>query len=369
MENISKKSEILFLYETSYNIPNGDPFTGEQRYDEETKKILVSDVRMKRYVRDYLSTKENVHIYIQKKDASTVTEETKEDENSNAENEDKKGSGSARRIDELIKHFKLELEAKQKELEAKVDETLKVPSKDIFGRQEESDTKKQKDKKAKVSFSQAEFVMKKCIDVRLFGGISTKKTDAINLTGPVQFALLNPSFNKIKFKIHQNTSVLESKQGNKQGAIATTTLVPYSLIQIHGWLNPKVAETTEMTEDDLKLMFEGLWYGTSGDGSSHSRSKVGQNSVLLLEIVYAQNNQKIYGVDRLIKLTPKDNKKGEELRSMDDYQLDFSKLIEVANSDKVDKIKFYTEIEAIKSELFNKNKFEQIEFEQKTDDQ
>ena len=32
-----KKSEILFLYETSYNIPNGDPFTGEQRYDEETR--------------------------------------------------------------------------------------------------------------------------------------------------------------------------------------------------------------------------------------------------------------------------------------------------------------------------------------------
>ena len=29
-----KKSEILFLYETSYNIPNGDPFTGEQRYDD-----------------------------------------------------------------------------------------------------------------------------------------------------------------------------------------------------------------------------------------------------------------------------------------------------------------------------------------------
>lgn len=54
MENELKKSEILFLYETSYNIPNGDPFTGEQRYDEETKKILVSDVRMKRYVRTYL---------------------------------------------------------------------------------------------------------------------------------------------------------------------------------------------------------------------------------------------------------------------------------------------------------------------------
>lgn len=34
-----KKSEILFLYETSYNVPNGDPFTGEQRYDDETKRF------------------------------------------------------------------------------------------------------------------------------------------------------------------------------------------------------------------------------------------------------------------------------------------------------------------------------------------
>ena len=37
MSNL-KKSEILFLYESTYNIPNGDPFTGEQRYYEETKK-------------------------------------------------------------------------------------------------------------------------------------------------------------------------------------------------------------------------------------------------------------------------------------------------------------------------------------------
>lgn len=62
-----KKSEILFLYETSYNIPNGDPFTGEQRYDEETKKILVSDVRIKRFIRTYLEDIENEHIYVSDK--------------------------------------------------------------------------------------------------------------------------------------------------------------------------------------------------------------------------------------------------------------------------------------------------------------
>jgi CRISPR-associated protein Csh2 len=152
-----------------------------------------------------------------------------------------------------------------------------------------------------------------------------------------------------------------SKDTNTQGSIGTTTLVPYSLMQIHGWVNPKVAEKTNMTKDDLNRMYKGLWYGTSGDGSSHSRSKVGQNSVLLLEIEYAKTNQKIYGADRLIKIEPKDDKKGEQLRSMDDYKLDFTKLFEAANSDKVEKIKFYTEIESIKLELKGNPKFEMFE--------
>jgi len=321
MDTIVKKSEILFLYETSYNIPNGDPFTGEQRYDEETKKILVSDVRIKRFVRDYLTLKGH-DIYIKQKE--NAVQEVDDSDNTEAISDNKNGSGSARRIDELIKQF-------GKELEAARSQEKKTP------------------------FSEALFVMKRCIDVRLFGGISTKKTDAVNLTGPVQFALLNPSFNKIEMKIHQNTSVFESKQTKKQGAIATTTLVPYSLIQIHGWINPKVAEKTGMTIDDLNLLFEGLWYGTSGDGSSHSRSKVGQSSVLLLEIIYAENHQKIYGVDKLIQLNLKEGKKGEQLRSMDDYDLDFSKLIEVIKSNKVEQVNFYTEIENLKDLIQDKS--------------
>jgi CRISPR-associated protein Csh2 len=41
------------MYESTYSVPNGDPFTGEQRYDDETRKILVSDVRIKRFIHDY----------------------------------------------------------------------------------------------------------------------------------------------------------------------------------------------------------------------------------------------------------------------------------------------------------------------------
>ena len=307
-----KKTEILFLYETSYNIPNGDPFTGEQRYDEETKKILVSDVRMKRYIRTYFEEK-GEPIYVSEKTGAGKTD----------------SKGVITWIAENRNPHKL----------------LDIAE-----------------------------LLKEQIDVRLFGGISTLGEDAKKIkidgkemknghtqfTGPVQFALLNPSLNEVNLRMHQNTTHFTSKAENTQGSIGTTTLVPYSLVQIHGWVNPKVAEKTGMTADDLKLMYEGLWYGTSGDGSSHSRTKVGQNSVLLLEIEYSENNQKIYGVDRLIKLKPKDDKKGEQLRSMDDYELDFSKLYQVAATGKVDKIKFYSEIDSIKSELAGKPKFESI---------
>jgi CRISPR-associated protein Csh2 len=312
MTNQVKKSEILFLYETSYNIPNGDPFTGEQRYDEETKKILVSDVRMKRYVRTYFEEK-GLPIYVSEKTGAGKT--------------DSKGVLSwiaeNRNPNRLLNIAEL---------------------------------------------------LKEQIDVRLFGGISTLGDEAKKIkvdgnemknghtqfTGPIQFALLNPSLNEVNLRMHQNTTHFTSKAENTQGSIGTTTLVPYSLVQIHGWVNPKVAEKTGMTVKDLILMFEGLWYGTSGDGSSHSRSKVGQNSVLLLEIEYSENNQKIYGVERLIKLKPKDDKKGEQLRSMDDYDLDFSELLKAASTEKVEKIKFYTEIDSIKSQLAGNPKFEAI---------
>ncbi len=309
-----EKSEILFLYETSYNIPNGDPFTGEQRYDEETKKILVSDVRIKRFIRTYLEDVKNLSIYVS----------------------EKTGAG-------------------------------KTDSKNVLKWLAEN-----RNENALTDIGE---ILKEQIDVRLFGGISTLKDDEtskikvsgnsctnghVQFTGPVQFALLNPSLNEVDLRMHQNTTHFTSSESNAQGSIGTTTLVPYSVMQIHGWVNPKVAETTGLTPADLKLMYEGLWYGTSGEGSSFSRSKVGQNSVLLVEIIYAESNKKIYGADRLISIKPKNEKKGETIRSMDDYDFDFSKLTELQNDDRIAKVRYYTEIPKIEEELIKNNKFEKM---------
>lgn len=330
MDNtINQKSEILFLYESTYSIPNGDPFTGEQRYDEETKKILVSDVRIKRFIRDYLEEVEKEPIYVS----------------------DKTGAG-------------------------------KTDAKNVLAW---IATHRNPDKKTDIGE-----ILKEQIDVRLFGGISTLdekpkldkvdkegnvvknaegkkvqqqyKNGHVQFTGPVQFALLNPSLNEIDLRMHQNTTHFTSKADNTQGSIGTTTVVPYGIIQIHGWVNPRSAEQTGMTAEDKTKMFKALWQSVN---DINTRSKSNQNSTLLIEIVYAKPQDKIYGVDRLVKITPKNGKTSEQIRSMDDYDFDFSELTDLQENPKVSEIRYYTDIDKFANEFSKFDKFKSMAFYKK----
>ncbi|RJQ61559.1 MAG: type I-B CRISPR-associated protein Cas7/Csh2 [Stygiobacter sp.] len=308
MSTIKTKSEILFLYESTYSIPNGDPFTGEQRYDEETKKILVSDVRIKRFIRDYLFEQKD-------ENGKHVYEIYVWNDQSQAEG---KESGSAARMKALKKKYENDVSIKT---ENKID-ALKL--------------------------------LQKCIDVKLFGGISTEEKDSVNLTGPIQFALLNPSLNEVELRMHQNTSVFVSSVEKSRGSIGTTTVVPYAINQIHGWINPYSAAHTNLTNDDVMVMLEAMWDSIN---NANTRTKSNQNSLLLLQIVYSEPNKKLYGLDRLITIDTKD-KKGEQLRSIEDYDFEFEKLIAVANSDSVSKILYHSEVAKINVALAGKTKFE-----------
>lgn len=305
MENFNlpvEKSEILFLYESSYSVPNGDPFTSEQRYDEETKKVLVSDVRIKRFIRDYFDERgEQVYVIDKRIEGA------------------KEGSGAALRM-KLLRE------------ELKNDESVLTKGK--------PDSLK---------------LMRKCIDVRLFGGISTEGGDAVNLTGAIQFALLNPSLNKVDLRMHQNTSVFASSGEKTRGAIGTTTVVPYSLNQIHGWINPFSAVHTGLTQEDIDAMFKALWVSIN---NANTRSKSNQNSLLLAQIVYENADKKLYGADRLVEINKeKTDKQDEQIRSSEDYVLNFDELKKAAKNPSVKQINFYTESEKIKRELQDAEKF------------
>ncbi len=306
-----EKSELLFLYESTFSMPNGDPFTGEQRLDEETKRILVSDVRIKRFVRDFF-VDTGRHIFV-RNDRENV-KEIKEGEAGSAE------SGAAARYNTLEKNA--------------------------------------------AKGTSAHDILTSLIDVRLFGGISTKKGNAINLTGPVQFSLLNPSLNAVDLRMHQNTSVFASSTDKGRGAIGTTTVVPYALCQIHGWINPFVARQTGLTEDDISALLAALWHSIN---LANTRTKSNQNSLLLLQVVYADVTRKLYGLDRLVKLVcgERDGSplRGEQLRSFDDYSLDFSDLFAAVEraGDFVQEVRFYTESDTLRAQLEGRAKFKALE--------
>jgi len=89
-EIYSKNSEVLFLYDAHLTNPNGDPDDENRpRFDYDTNRNLVSDVRLKRYIRDYLQNK-GKEIFVSKVNDQTVdaTERIKSTFGKNVSEED-----------------------------------------------------------------------------------------------------------------------------------------------------------------------------------------------------------------------------------------------------------------------------------------
>ena len=73
----AKQSEILFLWDAKMTNPNGDSLNDNApRFDEVDRKAIVSDVRVKRTIRDDLQTRQNETIFVNNSE-SVVSAETR----------------------------------------------------------------------------------------------------------------------------------------------------------------------------------------------------------------------------------------------------------------------------------------------------
>lgn len=285
------KKEFLFLYDAKDCIPNGDPFTGEQRFDEDTQQALVSDVRLKRYIRDFIDDNYNDEIVFYSNKGSKTT------------------TGSRA----------MELSC----------ETMEIKD------------KKGKKKETFDDLKNLEQLKTKCIDVRLFGTVVAGKEGQYNTqaTGAVQFKLFNRTLNKVFLPTTQNTSIMVSDEKNKQGSIATFSFLPYGLFSCIGYFNPTTAEENLVKDTDLEKMQIALWNEIN---LKNTRSKTGQQSRLFIEIEYNDNYYKIPDIEYSITLK---NEKKFKYRQFDDIKsdLDFSKLEEFLDSSEslIDNIKIY----------------------------
>lgn len=73
--------EILYLYDASFSNPNGDPDEENRpRMDYERGINLISDLRLKRYIRDYFCDFKGLDIYVRKVNDQPVTAEKRVEE-------------------------------------------------------------------------------------------------------------------------------------------------------------------------------------------------------------------------------------------------------------------------------------------------
>lgn len=295
MSEIKNRSELVFLYDIKDANPNGDPLDeNKPRIDEETKTNIVTDVRLKRTIRDYLMKFKGEEIFVRE-----IT--------------DNKGN---------IQDAKLRAKDFLKDV-------IDIDSKDFCEQKNIIQNK----------------IVNNCIDIRLFGATipldltikegnkSKNITGSITLTGPVQFRM-GRSSHKVEMKHIKGTGAFASKAGATQKTFREEDILPYSLISFYGIINENAAKDTSLSEEDINLLLDGMWNGTK---NLISRSKAGQMPRLLLKVNYKDNGYHIGDLDKLIEIKDIDKINQEKIRDISEIELNAEELVETLNRNK-DKI-------------------------------
>lgn len=207
MAEINNRIDFVYLFDVQGGNPNGDPDAGNlPRVDAETGMGLVTDVCLKRKVRNYVQVA---------KDLSDG-------------------------YDIFIKEKAV--------LNSEIDKA-----------HDDEDVKKAKDKTAAARL----FMCKNYYDIRTFGAVMSTGKNAGQVRGPIQFTFAR-SIDPIATAEHSITrmAVATEKEAEKQNGDNRTmgrkATVPYGLYVCHGFISASLAKQTGFSEEDLELFFEAL---------------------------------------------------------------------------------------------------------------
>lgn len=211
---LNHRYDFLLLFDVEDGNPNGDPdFDNQPRFDPETFQGLVSDVSLKRKVRDYVYAL-------------------------------KSSNGSIETGYDIYVLQGSSLESRQK------------LAFDHLGYQE---TDADRD-----SVSQArQWMCGNFFDVRAFGAVmSTKKFNCGQVRGPVQLTFAR-SFDRVLSSDHGITRVAYTTEEKTAASKGTTEMgskhtVAYGLYRCHGFVNPHLASQTGFSQGDLAVLWKAL---------------------------------------------------------------------------------------------------------------
>ncbi|MDP9839193.1 CRISPR-associated protein Csd2 [Neorhizobium huautlense] len=227
MTTLANRYDFVLIFDVTNGNPNGDPDAGNlPRLDPETNKGLVSDVSLKRKIRNYVELarekQDGFHIYVQE---GAIL------------NEKHRLAYKALRPDDPKASKDAKLNPK--------DDTEAVQLRD--------------------------FMCRNFFDVRTFGAVMSTSINAGQVKGPVQLTFANsvepimPLEISITRMAATNEAEKKQKAEGDDGSERTDNrtmgrkhIVPYGLYVAHGFISAKFAERTGFSQGDLDLLFEAL---------------------------------------------------------------------------------------------------------------
>lgn len=300
---VENRSEIAILWDAELCNPNGDPLADDRpRRNDVTKRGIVTDVRMKRYIRDQLSD-DGHDIFIR----AAETEE-----------------GERMRRDELL------LDAF--EGVASVDDIDEIS--ELFGGNQIGDV-----------------FLDTLTDVRYFGvtlSFSGDKDDIEDdqeafygaateelpprIEGPVQFSH-GRSLHPVHIAEHAEklAPIVQGKTGKEQGTFADDYRINYGMYAMHGVVNENAAADARLGDRDVKRLDNTIWRSLTNQ--TLTRSKFGQTPRLYIRVQYSDSSYYDGSLRNAFELD-ESSKDHAELETVDDLAVDISGLVQALETRK-----------------------------------
>ncbi|MCI7403487.1 MULTISPECIES: type I-C CRISPR-associated protein Cas7/Csd2 [unclassified Pyramidobacter] len=241
MSELKNRYEFVLLYDVQDGNPNGDPDLGNQpRMDLETGYGLVTDVCLKRKVRNYVMLtqggREGYDIFVKEKAVLN-----------NMIEEEWKGASGGR----TPKEVKAAKETQKVEDEARKRLCKRYYDIRTFGAvlstgDSKSDKENKEDEKSKDNTKDK-------------NGGKNLKMSAGQVRGPIQLTF-SRSYDPIVVAEHSITrmAVTNEKDVDKERTMGRKYTVPYALYCARGFVSPQLAAQTGFSEEDLELFWEAL---------------------------------------------------------------------------------------------------------------
>ncbi len=239
--NLSNRYDFVLLFDVKDGNPNGDPDAGNlPRLDAETGHGLVTDVALKRKVRNFVALTQD--------QSETVPEE------------------GEKRFEIYVREKAILNLQHQRAYSAL---NLNAPVEDVPETAEDDSKKTKKGVKEKRKGSASDvnlarkWMCQNFFDVRTFGAVMSTGTNAGQVRGPVQltFARSIDPIVALEHSITRMAVATEAEAEKQQGdnrTMGRKHTVPYGLYVAHGFVSSFLAKQTGFGEDDLELLWQAL---------------------------------------------------------------------------------------------------------------